>query len=110
MNTPKISFGTKLDIPTLKIAKKAIEASFVQNDVLPDNFIKIWDDIAEADGEIFMRKRNNIEQFYFFCDKIKSPRLFYATHSSLNAQDKLSQIHKSFIKTIEDINLKNNKA
>lgn len=110
MNITKISFGAKLDIPTLKIAKKAIEASFVQNDVLPDNFIKIWDDIAEADGEIFMRKRNNIEQFYFFCDKMKSPRLFYTTHSSLDAQDKLSQIHKSFIKTIEDINSKNNKA
>ena len=63
----------------------------------------MWEGISESEGEIFMKKRNNIEKFYFFHATMKTPQLFFATHSLNSAQDKLSQIYSNLQKIMADL-------
>jgi len=103
MKINKIAFGAKVDINTMKIARNAISSAIETKSDKTQDYIMMWETISEAKGEIFVKKRKNIETFYFFCDKMKTPQLFFATHCLNTSQDKLSQIYSNLQKTIADL-------
>ena len=103
MKINKLTFGAKIDINTMKIAKNAIANATEEKSDKTQDYIRMWEQISEAEGEIFVKKRKNIETFYFFCDKMKTPQLFFATHCLNTSQDKLSQIYSNLQKTIKDL-------
>lgn len=103
MQINKISFGAKLDIPTMKIANGAIKTAFEEQSPMSIEFLKMWDEISDIKGEIFSRKKKNIEHFYFFCDMMKTPQLFFATHCENNAEDKFFQIYNNLQKVLKDL-------
>ncbi len=89
------SFGAKMDTPTLQLGWQAMRSA-VQKRKFIRKFAHMWGEIECAPGQIFSKDNSkNKQQFYFFHDNMKTPKLLMEIQKDTDPIKKLSFLYLS---------------